>query len=84
MVIYGLDEKIVRLNDTARHLLGYRPSDGQLTMAERGVHLHASLVDAPDAGPEQMPAARALRGEIVRGALMALHPMDRPDSPRPL
>lgn len=79
VVIYGSDGGIARLNAAAVSMLGYRPSDPQLSIAERGERLQAELVDRPAAGLESMPASRAMRGEIVRGELVRLTPVDRID-----
>ena len=79
VVIYRHDGRIEQENAAAR-LLGYQLSDRDLPMAERRARLRAELVNNPTSGVEQMPAARALRGETVRGELMRFCPTDGSDS----
>ncbi len=82
VVIYTPDRKIVRHNAAATRMLRLGTSDLDLSFEERRVRLAAELVRDPTAGAEQMPAARALRGENVRGELMRLRHADHPAAER--
>jgi PAS domain-containing protein len=80
-MICGLDGKILRHNVASTRMLGYQPADRELSIDERRARLGGDMVGNPSAGPEQMPAARALRGETVRSQLMRLNPASAPDGP---
>ena len=68
VVIYGLDGKILRQNVAAARMLGYQPSDRELSPAERRARLGAEMVDNPSAGIEQMAVSRALARASPREA----------------
>jgi PAS domain S-box-containing protein len=74
VVLYDQEGRFSRQNPAALRILGYSHGDGHLSIEERRVRLAAALVDDPAATVEQMPVARACRGESVRGALMRIHP----------
>ncbi len=80
VVIYGRDLRIRRMNRAAEELLGYGPEERAMP-PERRIRL-IGLVDG-EGKPipvEEFPPYRAVRGEMVRGAVFVL--ADRPQSGR--
>ncbi len=74
VVIYGPDGQIVRVNDTAGRVLGYPPEARLQTMAHWTDRIRVETPEGRPIAPEETPGARALRGEMVRGMVMVLHP----------
>ncbi len=73
LVIHGPQGELVRMNRAAERAIGFRKEDMGATYQERA---EGSLPCDPQGQPippERLPAARALRGETVRGELMSLH-----------
>ncbi len=77
VVILNSEGDIVRMNDAASRIVGYTLEDyRQFTPVER---LALAQIESPDGKLlrlEEMPAQRALRGEVVRDARLKIH---RPD-----
>lgn len=74
LLIYNAAGELVRTNAAAEEILGYTLEERRRPIAER---LRALRVETPEGRvlePGETPPLRALRGETVRGALLALHP----------
>jgi PAS domain S-box-containing protein len=80
VMIYDAEGNVIRHNPAALAILGGGPEIARIPVDERITRLHAVVADNPEAGPEKMPVARALRGETVRQVLMRFahtnHPGD--------
>ncbi|SDB05228.1 PAS domain S-box-containing protein [Desulfonatronum thiosulfatophilum] len=66
VVIYGLDEKIKRMNPAAEHLLQYDPRTREADLASRLAMLRASLPGGGLVTSDDASIRRAARGETVR------------------
>jgi PAS domain S-box-containing protein len=65
--------EIVRMNPAADRILGYSLQERALPLAERAALLQLRLADSQSsASLEELPARRALRGETMRGVVMAM------------
>jgi len=73
LIIYGPSGEITRLNATAARLLGLSPEQYKLPVAERLAIIQAETWDGQPFPPEELPGARALRGETVRGVGLVIH-----------
>ena len=76
LVVCSPHGEIMRINESARKLLAYPTEVLEVPFL---THLHSLLVAADGGGQttEEMPTARALRGETVTGAVMVLKLPDR-------
>ena len=78
LLIYGPGGEIVRMNRAAEELLSYTPEERALPFAERMALLRFESPEGRPYRPEDLPMARALRGETVQGAILAgYRPRDR-------
>lgn len=68
---------VVRINDIAAELLGYTPAMQAMPYSERIHVIRIENLDGGDYPPDEMPTARALRGESTHGALMVFKHPDR-------
>ena len=71
---YRADGGITRLNATARALLGYGPALEGESLAALARRLRVERADGSPCPAAELPAARALLGEVVRGVMLAFHP----------
>jgi PAS domain S-box-containing protein len=73
VIILNSEGDIVRMNEAASRILGYTVEQWrQFTPAER---LKVARIEAPDGRPlsvEELPAQRALRGEVVRDSRLKI------------
>jgi PAS domain S-box-containing protein len=71
LVIYDQGGQIVQMNRVVERILGQaqQPQEG-LSLAERAAQWRVETPDGRPFGPEELPAARALRGETVSGVVM--------------
>lgn len=69
--------QVVCTNPVAREMLGYGPEVGELSTEERVGPLRIRGLDGRLIPPEELPSARALRGEMVRDLVVAVHPPGR-------
>ncbi|MBI5445570.1 MAG: PAS domain S-box protein, partial [Deltaproteobacteria bacterium] len=74
VIICGAEGEIVRLNDSARRILGLSPEQLALPLTERMRLLEAETPDGRPVPADQAPLFRALAGETVRGVVMVLRP----------
>ncbi len=74
VIIFGLQGEIARMNPAAENLFAYSPKMRQEPLAERIAWLRVETPAGVPFPPSEIPVARALRGETVRGAVMVLHP----------
>ena len=72
LVVFNPAGDIIRMNDAALHLLGYAPDMQALPFTEYMRFLRVEALDGGVFPPEEMPAARALRGEKTLGDVMVL------------
>ncbi len=74
VMIYDLDNHVVRMNAAAERITGYLPDDLGLSLADRTSHVtQIETTDGrPVSDPQAMPVPRALRGEIIQGEVMGL------------
>ena len=77
LIIYGPAGEIVRMNATAEEVLGYSPDERTKPLKERAELIRVETTDGEPFPAEDLPVARALRGETVQGVIKAVHP--RPD-----
>ncbi len=73
LIIYGAAGEIVRMNRTAEDILAYTPEERRLPFAERMALLHFETPERKPFPTEDLPMARALRGETVQGAILLAH-----------
>ncbi len=69
VVIYGTNGEIIRANSTAEKLFGYFGTEPGRQPADWVRVLKAQTAEGRPLDPEETPAARALRGETVKGAI---------------
>ncbi|MHB0878242.1 MAG: hybrid sensor histidine kinase/response regulator [Anaerolineae bacterium] len=72
VVIYGSDARILRTNAEARRLMGGTEEDYPQSLAARAAGLEFYSGDGAPYALAQLPAMRALRGEIVQSELVAI------------
>lgn len=77
VVVYGPNAEILRLNQEAEDLLALSPEARKLPHAERVRIRHVVMEDGQPLDPGQGPVQRALRGETVRGLVVAMRPPRR-------
>jgi len=77
VVIFGPRGEMTRMNAAANELLGYPAEIVGRSLAERITYLHMENSDGRPLAAEDSPVYRALRGETVRGEILALHRNDR-------
>ncbi|WP_242343132.1 sensor histidine kinase [Anaeromyxobacter terrae] len=68
LVLYGRGGEILRMNETAKRMLGYAPEEAVSSLAERFEAMRVFLPDGSLMRLEETPIARALRGETVSSA----------------
>jgi PAS domain S-box-containing protein len=82
LAVYDLEARIVRLNDAGRVMLGFDEVTQGMTVGERAAGVVLPLKpDGSPLEPPEYPAARALRGEVVRGQELILHVPSRHGGP---
>lgn len=77
VVIYDQEGRLVRMNPAAGELLGFSTEEQALSMEGRAQILRLENEDGRPFPAEELPLARALRGEEVRGVTMVAHRGDR-------
>jgi len=78
VVIYNPDEQIVRMNAAAQRLIGFTEDECHESGFERWRKRRLETADGTPFPREQIPAIRALRGELVAGVVVVLkHPEGR-------
>lgn len=76
LVVVNPAGHVVKMNDAAAHLLGYIPTMQAVSFID---HLQTLRIEALDGSLyplDELPTARALRGETISGAVMVLHAAD--------
>lgn len=73
LIVFNSSGGIVRMNDAATQLLGYSPVLHTMSVMEYLQTLQAETLDGRVYPPEELPTARALRGETTKGVIMVLH-----------
>ncbi len=76
LAIYDSQARIVRMNGVAEDMLGLSARERAMPLAQQMARLRAETAERKTLPVEEMPPARALRGETVQNAVMVLH---RPD-----
>jgi signal transduction histidine kinase len=74
IVRYAADGAIVMMNAGARRLLAYDDRTQRLPVDARWAALDARGMDGRPIAPEENPVSRALRGEVVQGVPLVMHP----------
>lgn len=72
LILYDDEGRIVRINDTARALIGYTDEDLRRPLEERAARLKLFDADGAPVPPEEFVPRRALAGETFRGAIYGL------------
>jgi PAS domain S-box-containing protein len=72
LVIYDPNGKIIFTNGAAERLLGYSAADNLPTIEERTAIAKPESEEGRPLEPDQVPSARALRGETLRGVVLRL------------
>ncbi|MHB9022981.1 MAG: sensor histidine kinase [Armatimonadota bacterium] len=72
LVIYNPQEQIVRMNQTAREVLGYAPGEIAKPWTERIAQVRLERPDGQPFRLEETTAWRALHGEMVHNQLMVI------------
>jgi two-component system, NtrC family, sensor histidine kinase KinB len=75
VIAYDPEGRIVRMNEAAERMMGYTPSQRELSMEERAALLR---IETPDGNPfpvSELPSWKALRGETVMGVTMVFNPL---------
>ncbi|TAK29540.1 MAG: response regulator [Chloroflexota bacterium] len=70
LVLYGKSGEILRMNATAERILGHAESEIHMAFVERA---QSKMIETPDGKPfppDELPTARALRGETVQGIVL--------------
>lgn len=73
LIVYNPTGQIVRMNAAAIEILGYA-DDNPHSLAERMAHLQIETATGEPFPIEELPAPRALRGEMVRNCVNVIHP----------
>ena len=68
--VYDAEGDIVRRNPAYSDILGFTPEDAPLRLVDESAALHPHTPEGVPLPQEQMHAARALRGETVRGEVV--------------
>ena len=77
LIIYGPKGEIVRMNEPAEQMLGLTEKRAQKLPSAQRVHLEGMLTEEGQPIPmEELPAYRALRGEVVMGYRYMIHQPD--------
>jgi len=79
LVAYGPDGEALEMNPTAREMLTYSPAECELLGLEKGAVIAFRGPQGELVPAEETPPQRALRGETVRGAILATP--ERPGRP---
>ncbi|MBI4492855.1 MAG: PAS domain S-box protein [Chloroflexi bacterium] len=74
VAIFDAAGKIIRANPAGKNVVGYTPEELELPLAEQVALLRLETADGKPLPIDQAPVARALRGETVRGVILAMHP----------
>jgi PAS domain S-box-containing protein len=75
MVIFDREGRVVRMNPAAERMTGVVGlSDRDITLDELAKVLCMETADGEKLSTEELPPARALRGEVVSGQIMVAHP----------
>jgi PAS domain S-box-containing protein len=77
LVVFNPAGDLINMNDTASQLLEYTPGEHTMPFLEYLHTLQAEDLDGSVYLPEELPTARALRGETTKGSVMVLHHPDR-------
>ncbi len=80
VVVYGPAGEIIQMNDTARRILGYTDAVQEQPLSERVRLSRAETTSGVPYSARQVPAARALHGEIVRSEVLAIRQEGRRES----
>ena len=73
LIIYDMDGRVSRMNRAAEEIVGRLDLPADLTLPDLVRYVQPRGLDLQAYPLEEMPAQRALRGETVAGAVMALH-----------
>ncbi len=73
LLVFNQAGDIIRMNDTAASLLGAPPGEAATPFDERLRLLQVEDLKGSTYPVEEMPSARALRGETTQGAIMVWH-----------
>ena len=73
LLIYDAEGRLLRTNAAMRAMLTYTDEVSKLPLADRLQLLHPTDAAGQPVQPDQTPAARALRGEIVNGFEMTIY-----------
>lgn len=76
VIVYDNVGNVARSNPAAQRLFGYSAEDLQKPWAERVIKWRVETPDGKPVPLEQLPSARALRGETVRGMVAIIHRSD--------
>jgi signal transduction histidine kinase len=74
IVRYAADGAIVMMNAGARRLLAYDERTLRLPVDARWAALDARGMDGRPLDPKENPVSRALRGDVVQGVPLVMHP----------
>ncbi len=77
VIIYGPGAVVRRMNTAASTLFGLQEEITPASLAKRLARLRLETADGHPLAADDRPHARALRGEVVRGQVIALHPRNR-------
>lgn len=79
VAMYSLSGEIIHTNACGVEALGFTPSECQLPAEVRWAHLHAETPDGRPFPLHELPARRAIEGEVLHNIEVIVH---RPDGPR--
>jgi len=72
LVAYGPGGEVLEMNPTARDMLTYSPAECELMGLEKGAFVAFRGPEGQPVPAEETPPQRALRGETVRGVILAI------------
>jgi PAS domain S-box-containing protein len=78
LVIYGPRGEVVRMNAVAEGILGFTAEERDRSIAECAATHQYETPDGKPVPGEELPQARALRGEVVSGVMLGFRRPDRP------
>lgn len=73
MVIYGPSQELVYVNQGAEHLLGYQAAVWNRPLEEQAKLMQIETAEGNPFPPEELPVARAFRGDVARGVTIVMH-----------
>jgi len=76
VILYDASGRIVRINDAAVRMFGWRPEDLDLPLEERVARLRLETPGGRPIGMGDSPLQRILRGATVRGEVLVVHTPD--------